>query len=55
LLRRRIEEALTFLVVRPSRGGVNKTTSDSRDEEGIGNSKFNSVVERSLGFGQHGI
>jgi hypothetical protein len=46
---------LTFLVVRPSRGGVNESTGDSRDEESVGNSELDGVVQRSLGLSQHGI
>jgi len=34
---------------------VNESASDPRDEEGIGDSEFDSVIEGSLGSFQHGV
>ena len=34
---------------------MNESTSNPRDEEGIGDSEFDSVIEGSLGSFQHGV
>jgi hypothetical protein len=34
---------------------VDESTSDSRNEESVGNSELDGVVQRSLGLSQHGI
>lgn len=49
------ERRRTFPVVRPSGSRVNESTSNPRDEEGIRDSKFDSVIEGSLGSFQHGV
>jgi hypothetical protein len=46
---------LTFLVVGPAGSGVDESASDSGNEESVGDSELDGVVEGSLGLGQHGI
>lgn len=46
---------LALSVVTPSRGGVDESTGDSRDQEGIGDSELNSMVQWLVERAQHAV
>ena len=47
--------ALELLVIGPAAGGVDETTSDTRNEELVGNDEFDHRVEFLLAICQHGV
>lgn len=45
----------TFLVVTPTARGVDQSTSDSGDQQGVGDLELDSVVDGLFAFGKHGV